>query len=83
RPFKCDVCEASYTTGNRLKVHKRSHTGERPYPCNAPGCSFAAKQACSLKSHKLTHLSAQERAQHRNAKAAALTLKHEAPNLRI
>ncbi|KAI8611718.1 hypothetical protein BC830DRAFT_1140122 [Chytriomyces sp. MP71] len=82
RPFKCDLCDASYTTGNRLKVHKRSHTGERPYPCDALGCRFAAKQACSLKSHKLTHLTAEERAQYRNAKSAILTGKQEAPSTR-
>ncbi|KAI8611814.1 hypothetical protein BC830DRAFT_1139530 [Chytriomyces sp. MP71] len=61
RPFKCDLCDASYTTNNRLTVHKRSHTDERPYHCDQPGCGYSAKQSCSLKSHKRSHLTREEK----------------------
>ncbi|KAI8613024.1 hypothetical protein BC830DRAFT_1193827 [Chytriomyces sp. MP71] len=28
KPFACNICEAAYTTNNRLKIHIRSaHTG--------------------------------------------------------
>ncbi|KAI8611706.1 hypothetical protein BC830DRAFT_1140077 [Chytriomyces sp. MP71] len=60
RPFKCDLCDASYTTNNRLTVHERSHT-ERPYHCDQPGCGYSAKQSCSLKSHKHSYLTREEK----------------------
>lgn len=28
RPFKCDVCQKGYVTSDKLKIHKRVHTGK-------------------------------------------------------
>ncbi|XP_060559929.1 zinc finger protein 726-like isoform X2 [Ruditapes philippinarum] len=33
RPFKCDVCQKGYITSDKLKIHKRVHTGEKPCVC--------------------------------------------------
>ncbi|KAJ1628742.1 hypothetical protein T492DRAFT_140945 [Pavlovales sp. CCMP2436] len=35
-----------------LTSHKRTHSGERPYPCDELGCKYSATQPGTLKKHK-------------------------------
>ncbi|XP_053554128.1 zinc finger protein Aiolos [Bombina bombina] len=39
----CDICGQTCNSLNVLLVHKRSHTGERPFQCNQCGASFTQK----------------------------------------
>ncbi|NXX99115.1 ZNF76 protein, partial [Centropus bengalensis] len=57
RAFRCEYegCGRLYTTANHLKVHERSHTGNRPYMCDFPSCGKAFATGYGLKSHVRTH----------------------------
>jgi hypothetical protein len=48
---KRNVCEEYQKSFDRpfdLRRHQRVHTGERPFPCDHPGCSRAFVQVCSF-----------------------------------
>ncbi|VEN42811.1 unnamed protein product [Callosobruchus maculatus] len=58
KPYKCDLCDASYTNSHSLLIHKRNHNNEKPFVCSACGKSFV----CSgdLHHHSKIHLNKRE-----------------------
>ncbi|MGH0119181.1 UNVERIFIED_CONTAM: hypothetical protein FKN15_013276 [Acipenser sinensis] len=53
RADTCEFCGKRFKNSSNLTVHRRSHTGERPYQCTL--CSYACAQSSKLTRHMKTH----------------------------
>ena len=49
----CEFCGKIFKNCSNLTVHRRSHTGEKPYKCGL--CSYACAQSSKLTRHMKTH----------------------------
>lgn len=49
----CEYCGKVFKNCSNLTVHRRSHTGEKPYKCEL--CSYACAQSSKLTRHMKTH----------------------------
>ncbi|KAJ2949798.1 hypothetical protein O0L34_g11112 [Tuta absoluta] len=52
RPYSCDTCGRSFSSGSTLKSHLLTHTGEKPYECRECGKRFVRKD---MRAHMRTH----------------------------
>ncbi|XP_023709223.1 zinc finger protein 333-like [Cryptotermes secundus] len=53
RSFYCDVCSKSFKKYSVLRIHQRTHSGERPFCCEV--CNTTFKQYSHLKTHLRIH----------------------------
>ena len=53
RTDTCEFCGKVFKNCSNLTVHRRSHTGEKPYRCEL--CSYACAQSSKLTCHMKTH----------------------------
>lgn len=49
----CEFCGKVFKNCSNLTVHRRSHTGEKPYKCTL--CNYACAQSSKLTRHMKTH----------------------------
>lgn len=60
RTFQCAVCACTYVTGHQLRMHhRRKHTAERPFACEAEGCGKRYAERSELNVHWKSRHSAQ------------------------
>ena len=50
--FQFENCNKAYSRLENLKTHLRSHTGEKPYTCEFPGCAKAFSNASDRAKHQ-------------------------------
>ena len=53
RLHNCHLCDHSAATKGALRVHIRSHTGEKPFKCEE--CDYTTSDHNSLRRHKMRH----------------------------
>lgn len=55
--FKCDIegCNKKFSQNTHLVIHKRAHTGDKPYTCRHTGCDRKFSQLGNLKTHERRH----------------------------
>jgi len=53
KPFQCEVCLKRFGRPEKVRVHMRTHTGERPYKC--PICDRGFTQKNDMLKHTNVH----------------------------
>ena len=53
--YRCKKCKKVLGTKLCLKEHLYTHTGQKPYKCNEPGCEKIFRQSSQLSYHKKVH----------------------------
>ncbi|KAF2013310.1 hypothetical protein BU24DRAFT_351097 [Aaosphaeria arxii CBS 175.79] len=55
KKHKCKICDKRFTRPSSLQTHMYSHTGEKPFACEEPGCGRHFSVVSNLRRHRKVH----------------------------
>ena len=55
KKHKCKICDKRFTRPSSLQTHMYSHTGEKPFACEAEGCGRHFSVVSNLRRHRKVH----------------------------
>ena len=50
--YVCQTCNKAFSRPSSLRIHSHSHTGEKPFKCQHPGCGKAFSVRSNMKRHE-------------------------------
>ncbi len=53
--YSCSECYKSFSRPSSLRIHRHSHTGERPFVCATKGCGRAFSVRSNMRRHMRVH----------------------------
>lgn len=59
KPWKCDICPATFKNQGNLRAHVMTHTGEKPFACEI--CDYRTVSQSKLDSHMFQHTKANKK----------------------
>ncbi|CAM0139470.1 hypothetical protein VKS41_004719 [Umbelopsis sp. WA50703] len=53
--YQCTYCQKAFSRPSSLRIHTYTHTGERPYVCDAPNCGRRFSVQSNMRRHLRVH----------------------------